>query len=138
MDIDTLHRTITDALSASLAPYVATLESRLAAVEDRIASNVPRRHITDSTKQRHKAIVTALGSRCPCCGVNVVLDEDGRVLEADYDHFYSRERREFTETWLICRPCHRGMGDRIQYTAAFQAYQQRAVQIEAGQMVLFA
>ncbi|MEX2479753.1 MAG: hypothetical protein WD928_02725 [Gammaproteobacteria bacterium] len=88
MDTNIVHQAITDALSASLAPYVATLEARLAAVEERIASNVPRRHITDGTKQRHRAVVAALGGR-------------------------------------------------IHYTAAFQAYQQRAVQIKAGQMALF-
>ena len=106
MDTDTtLHQAISDALAASLAPYVATLEQRLAAVEDRVAANVPRRPITESVRRRHRAVLTALGGRCPCCGVMHVLDEAGRVSAAEWDHYFSRERRAFEEVWLVCRPC---------------------------------
>lgn len=131
--MDALAKAIHDAL----APHLQRIETKLDAVEARIASHVPRRPVTDSTKRRHKEVVAALGSRCPCCGVSEVLDATGVVQRAEYDHFYSRERRDFAETWLICVPCHRDMSDRVRYTAAFQAYQQRAVQIEAGQISLF-
>ncbi len=137
MDTTDLHAAISAALATSLAPYVAKLEMRLAAVEDRVAANVPRRPITESTRKRHKAVLAKLGSRCPCCGVARVLDESGRVVGAEFDHFYSRERRAFQEVWLVCRPCHLQMGDRVRFAAAFEAYQQRAAQLEAGQILLF-
>lgn len=47
MEYDGLHNAISAALATSLAPYVAQLEARLAAVEDRVAANVPRRSITE-------------------------------------------------------------------------------------------
>ncbi len=138
MDTTDLHAAISAALTASLAPFVATLEARLAAVEDRVAANVPRRPITESTRKRHKAVLAKLGGPCPCCGVTRVLDDNGRVVAAEFDHFYSRERRTFQETWLVCRPCHLMMGVRTKFAAAFEAYQQRAAQIESWRKALFA
>lgn len=85
---------------------------------------------------RHGSVLAALGGRCPCCGLARVLDDGGRVVGADFDHYYSRERRDFTETWLICRPCHRRMTDRTQFASAFEAYQQRADSLEVSQLVL--
>lgn len=138
MDNHVLHQAISDALAASLAPYVAQLEARLAAVEDCVAANVPRRPITESIKRRHRGVLAALGGRCPCCGVARVLDDDGRVVAAEWDHFFSRERRGFTEVWLVWRPCHLRMVDRTRYAPAFEAFQLRAETVEAGQLALFA
>lgn len=133
-----LHNASSAALATSLAPYVAQLEARLATVEDRVAANVPRRPITESIKRRHRTVLAALGGRCPCCGVARVLDDDGRVLSAEWDHFFSRDRRGFTEVWLVCRPCHLRRVDRTRYAPAFEAFQLRAETVEAGQMGLFA
>jgi hypothetical protein len=138
MDTDTLYRALTEALDASLAPYVAALEARLAAVEDRLAAHVPRRPITESVRRRHRAVLAALGGRCPGCGLARVLDEAGCASAGEWDHYFSRERRAFEEVWLVCRPCHLRMADRAKFAAAFEAYQQRAEQIEAGQLGLFA
>ena len=137
MDETTLARTLAEAVTSALEPLVIQLDERLAAVEDRVAANVPRRPITDTTKRRHRDVVAALGGRCPCCGIVEVLDGDGKPDGAEYDHFYSRERREFADTWLICRSCHRGMRDRAAYTVAFNAYQQRSAMVEEGQLNLF-
>lgn len=137
MDNHELHQAISAALATSLAPYVAQLEARLAAVEDRVAANVPRRPITETVKRRHKAVLLALGGRCPCCGVARVLDESGRVAASEWDRYFSRERRAFEEIWLVCRPCHLRMADRTKFAAAFEAYQQRAETVEAGQLALF-
>lgn len=133
---DSLHQVLTDALEVSLGPYVSRLEFRLEAVEDRIAAHVPRRNITRTTKHRHQKVIAALGNRCPCCGVNVVLDDERCVIDAEFDHFYSRERREFSETWLICQECHLDMRDRSFFIVEFQAYQKRATSIENGQLEL--
>lgn len=137
MDND-LHTALTEALAEALGPHVAVLDTRLAAPEERVAAHVPRKAITESVKRRHRAVLTALGGRCPCCGLARVLDDDGRVHGAEWDHFYSRERRAFAEVWLVCRPCHLRMADRTKFAAAFEAFQQRAATLEAGQMALFA
>lgn len=70
-------------------------------------------------------------------GTHQVVDALGEVLRgAEWDHYYSRERRDFHDVWLICRVCHRGMRDRHERTIEFQAYQKRAAAIEYGQMRL--
>ncbi len=128
---------IAAAVSEALEPHVQRIESKLGAVEARIGAFVPRRDITETTRKRHKEVIAELGRRCPCCGTSEVLSVLGEVVNAEYDHFYSRERRNFEETWLICKPCHLTMADRTPHVAAFQAYQSRAKQISAGQLTLF-
>lgn len=102
-----------------------------------MAAQVPRRPVAESSKRRRRAVLVALGGRCPCCGAARVLDDDGRVLAAEWDHFFSRERRGFTEVWLVCRPCHLRMVDRTKFAPAFEAFQLRAETVEAGQLALF-
>jgi hypothetical protein len=56
----------------------------------------------------------------------------GAVLEAEYDHFYSRERNAFEDSWLICTPCHTRLtfgGEHTQVADAFNVYQGRAVKM---------
>lgn len=86
-----------EALAAVLR-VLQSVDARLGRLEGRMASVVPRRHITDAVKRQHVDVVGYLGGRCPCCGVTEVVDMGGRVLEPEFDHFYSRERRDFTET----------------------------------------
>lgn len=128
---------VENAVSVVVTPHLETIESKLDGIENRVATFVPRRAITETTKKRHREAISLLGRRCPCCGVAVVLSPTGEVVEAEYDHFYSRERRAFEETWLICRSCHLGMSDRTPHVAAFQAYQSRAKQLTDGQLPLF-
>ena len=125
------------AIEEALAPHFDRLETKLEAVETRIASFVPRRNITEAVKRRHIETIAALGRRCPCCGVNEVLSVDDEIVDGEFDHYYSRERRAFEETWLICKSCHSSMGDRTPHVAAFHSYQVRAKQIAEGQLVLF-
>ena len=98
---------------------------------------MPRRPITESVKRRHRSVLTALGGRCPCCGVARVIDDSGRVLVAEWDHYFCRERRALEEVWLVCRTCHLRMVDRTMFASAFETFQQRAGSFEAGQMALF-
>lgn len=67
-------------------------------------------------------------------GLVNVLGAAGAVLVAEYDHFYSRERRGFAETWLVCRPCNGDLtvNGREAHAAAFEAYQARAGRFEAS------
>ena len=135
--MDNFDAVIAAAVTQALEPHIERLEIKLGAVEARISAFVPRRTITESTRKRHKEVVAQLGRRCPCCGTSEVLSVFGEVVNAEYDHFYSRERRNFEETWLICKPCHLTMTDRTPHVAAFQAYQSRAKQIGDGQLTLF-
>lgn len=125
------------AVAAALGPVLERIEAQLADVDARVSAFVPRRTITDSVKVRHRDVLRELGGRCPCCGTTPVVDDAGAVLQgAEWDHYYSRERRDFGEVWLICRPCHRGMRDRHEPTAEFQAFQRRAAAIDGGQLRL--
>jgi hypothetical protein len=80
--------------------------------------------------------ISALGGHCPCCGITTIVDEYEIVIEAEFDHFYSRERRYFEDTWLICRACHLDMKNRVEYLPEFQVYQRRARVLDNGQLSL--
>ena len=118
-----------------LFPILEQLEQKVTRIEARIYEFVPRRHITDSVKYRHIKITSLLGGRCSCCGINKILDGEN-IIDAEFDHFYSRERREFEDTWLICKPCHLNMKERITYTDEFRSYQRKAKALENGQLSL--
>lgn len=129
---------IGEAVAAAVGARLAQIERQLGRVEQRVDGFVPRRPITDTVKARHRAVLRDLGGRCPCCGKREVLDSRGGVVQgAEWDHYYSRERREFADVWLLCKPCHREMGTRHDRTIEFLAYQRRAVAFEAGQMEIF-
>lgn len=126
---------VSRALAAALVPVLSRMDQRLRRVEGRVSAIVPRRHLKDTTKRRHREVVAWLGSRCPCCGErNVVTDDGALIAGAEFDHYFSRERRAFRDTWLICRPCHRDLtvNGREGHAAAFQAYQARAARFEAS------
>ena len=135
MDAD-LHTALTEALAEALSLHVAALETRLAALEERVVAHVPRKAIRERVKARHRAVLKACHGLCPCCLTARILDDQGRFC-GEFDHYFSRERREFTEVWPLCRACHRRMADRTRYAAAFEAYLTRAEQVEAGQLALF-
>lgn len=116
-------------------PILLRLEHHVRTLRHRIDEYVPRRSITESVKERHRLAVIALGRRCPCCGLVDAVDNEGRIL-GEFDHFYSRERTAFEETWLICRSCHLQMRDRSAFTDEFRSYQRRAAAIEGGQLQL--
>jgi hypothetical protein len=124
-----------NAVATALVPYMSRIENRLVNVEERVVAFVPRHPLTDSVKARHREVVARIGGRCPCCGERVVLDADGCVLDAEYDHWYSRERRAFEDTWLICRPCHRRFAreGRTERSVEFHAYQRKAARAKASE-----
>lgn len=121
---------------SSIIPILERLENQLGYVCSRVEEFIPRRHIHETVKHRHRSILKLLGGRCPCCGLVSVLDASGEVIGAEYDHFYSRERNALEDTWLICKACHRNMKDRVKYTDQFRVYQQRVVAMEGGQLSL--
>lgn len=122
--------------ATTLLSALQRLEQQIHYIGRRVDEFVPRRPIPSSVKERHIIIVSQLGGRCPCCGVESVLDESGAIINGEFDHFFSRERNAFEETWLICRSCHLQMKDRIRFTDQFRVYQQRAAAIEGGQLTL--
>lgn len=119
-----------------IMPILEELQSSVSMIEERVTSFVPRKHITDTVKQRHIRVISVLGGQCPCCGTTQIVDEYEMVIEAEFDHFYSRERRYFEDTWLICRDCHIGMKYRTDFLPEFQVYQRRAKVIDNGQLSL--
>lgn len=119
-----------------VVPMLHRLEQHVISISEHIHQYVPRKPIPVSVKERHRLVIAALGSRCPCCGLAKVLDPEGRILDAEFDHFYSRERNAFEETWLICRSCHQQMRDRPIFTDEFRSYQRRAAAVEGGQLQL--
>jgi hypothetical protein len=89
-----------------------------------------RRNLSAATKRRHIADIQALGSRCPCCSIEAVLDADGNRLQgSEYDHFFSSSYPGPEHTWLICKGCHAGFTfgriARDQREAEFRAYQSK-------------
>lgn len=120
--------------SELILPILEQLQEQVSSIEEHVVSFVPRRPIPESVKQRHKDVLDHLGGRCPCCGLITVIDEYG--VNGEFDHFYSRERITFEETWLICKLCHLQMKDRAHFTDEFRSYQRRAVALEGGQLSL--
>lgn len=121
---------------STILPILERLETEVQTISERVSSFAPRKNLTEHTKQRHVAVVSALGGRCPCCGVSEVLDCANRATSGEFDHFFSRERNAFEDTWLICTDCHQSMKDRAQFTDEFRTYQRRAAAIENGQLQL--
>ena len=120
------------AVACEISPALNRIEKRIPRIEESVDRYVPRRPLTEKTKKRHRDVILHLGGRCPCCGEVFVVTEDGGVIEAEYDHFYSRERRSFQETWLVCKPCHKSLtsSSRADKTVEFQAYQRKAVRFD--------
>lgn len=90
---------------ALIIPMLEQLQSSVLTIKEEVLSSVPRKPLTQTVKQRYQILIAHMVGRCPCCGVSEILNEFG-VLEAELDHFYSRERAWFEDTWLICKPCH--------------------------------
>lgn len=119
-----------------ILPALEQIQESVSTIEERVNLFVPRVPLTTSVKQKHQQVISSMGGRCPCCGVREIVDKQGLVVEAEFDHFYSRERNGFTDTWLICRPCHLSMKNRADYSAEFQVYQRRALMFDNGQLTL--
>lgn len=71
-----------------------------------LAANVPRKEITQKTKDRHELVLKRLNGYCPCCW-HVLLIVDGKLQGHEWDHFYARNRNKLHEVWAICETCHR-------------------------------
>ena len=124
--------------SNSIAPALKRIEARMIRIEKTVTRFVPRMAITEKVKERHRETTLYLGNRCPCCSAVYVVDELGAVVHgSEFDHFYSRERRQFHETWLVCKPCHLELtaGKRAEHLDAFRAYQRRAKPLNRGKQV---
>ena len=119
-----------------IMPILEQLQSSVSTIEEKVTAFVPRKHITDTVKNRHIHVIWTLGGKCPCCGIEEIVIDFSIVKNAEFDHFYSRERRYFEDTWLICRECHLNMKDRIDYLPEFQVYQRRAKNVDNGQLTL--
>jgi hypothetical protein len=80
------------------------IERRVDTLEQRLPHR--RREIARMTRLRLADVTLALGGRCPCCGRVDVVNADGDVAEAEFDHFYSNQLPTEEHCWLICVGCH--------------------------------
>jgi len=107
--------------------------ARITEAETNLASRINdirhKRPLSTPTKRTHTTANVILGGQCQCCGVNPVVDAEGNILDADFDHFFTPWQNKLYETWLICRKvCHadftaRGAHDHK--INIFRAYQEK-------------
>ena len=133
--------------AAALAPEQLPLLRMLELVRDRVDSihagqraltsevreikaNLPmqRRPLSKRAQEIHvRATWSRRNGLCPCCQAEPICTEFGRVGEAEFDHWYSRNQNRVTQTWLVCRDCNRQLNDtdfKASSRSAFEAYQQ--------------
>jgi hypothetical protein len=87
----------------------------------------PRRELSESTKALHlRVTLERRNGYCPACQQQRVCDAEGKLPNAQYDHFYGRNRNAPDETWLVCAPCNRELeipAFKASVRSAFYAYQ---------------
>jgi hypothetical protein len=87
-----------------------------------------RRPLSASTQRLHiKVIATRRNGLCPCCQEVPVCTEAGKLSDAEYDHWFSRDKNRLTQTWLVCAECNQRLRDtdfKSRARSAFEAYQQ--------------
>ena len=77
---------------------------------------------------------------CPCCHKHQVLDADGPVTGAEFDHFFHRGLNKATHGWLICAECHGelthgGYLNRFFHMEQFRAFQHRVHDAERARFL---
>ncbi|MHC4618526.1 MAG: KilA-N domain-containing protein [Planctomycetota bacterium] len=107
-----------------------------------LLSNAKRRELTRVTKADHCYASFRMGGMCPCCGIVMIVDAEGRKLpDAQFDHFYSSSRADINHTWLICAKCHAeltsGVVARSEREPEFKAYQQKRRRLPKRQVEMF-
>jgi hypothetical protein len=72
------------------------------------------------------ATLTRRNGLCACCQETPVVDANGRLPGAEFDHAYSRNQARVTQTWLVCGECNQRLINtdfRAAARSAFEAYQ---------------
>ncbi len=120
---------LTDQTKQIVAPIVDGLHTLTGRVES-LEKNLPqRRPILPKTREVIVATIVRLGRRCPCCGLAEVVAQNGSVIDAEFDHFFSNQLPSAKHAWLICKPCHRsltdGTMDRTEADIHFASFQRR-------------
>ena len=87
-----------------------------------------RRPLSRKTQELHVRVVwSRRNGICPCCQVEPVCTETGRLDGAEFDHWHIRNQAGPTCTWLTCGACNRRLTDsefKASARSAFEAYQQ--------------
>jgi Rha family phage regulatory protein len=89
-----------------------------------------RREITQKTRNEIQFVMHRLGGRCPCCGLNDVVDCLGdKVSGAEFDHFFTNQWANVDAVWLLCDECHAkvtsGVTTHDEMVEHFRSYQTR-------------
>ena len=128
-----MERRATGSFQHQVIERLDRIEHRVDTLEQRLPQR--RREIGKMTRIRLADAILALGGRCPCCGLTEVVDADGAVLEAEFDHFYSNQLPSEEHAWLICLPCHAALTSgelpRIKADAHFRSFQLRRADLTA-------
>jgi hypothetical protein len=106
-----------------------------------IEANLPlqRRPLSRRAQELHVRVIWARrNGYCPCCQLEPVCSDTGRLLGAEFDHWYSRNQNRVTQTWLICAECNRRLMDtdfKASARSAFEAYQQALRPLMGGRQI---
>jgi hypothetical protein len=122
-----MERRTTGSFQHQVLERLDRIEHRVDTLDQRLPQR--RREISKPARTRLVDAILALGGRCPCCGRAEVVDADGAVLEAEFDHFYSNQLPSEEHAWLICLGCHSdlttGKLPRTKADAHFRSFQLR-------------
>lgn len=126
---------------ARVETKVDTLAGSVRSLEHTVSQIGPRRRtIAGKVRSVHVQAVHLLGGRCPCCGMAILTDDDGRRMAGEFDHFYASNFPNADHTWLICKSCHddltTGVTSRTDAERQFHAYQDRRKRMPGAQMAL--
>jgi len=128
-----MERRATNSFQHQVIGRLDRIEHRVDTLEQRLPQR--RREISKTTRIRLADAILALGGRCPCCGLTEIVDADGDVTEAEFDHFYSNQLPNEEHAWLICLKCHAGLTTgkllRTEADAHFRSFQLRRAALTA-------
>jgi hypothetical protein len=94
----------------------------------KVSLPIQRRPLSRRTQQLHiTATLSRRGGFCSCCQETPVVDANGRLPGAEFDHWYGRHQNRVTQTWLVCSACNARLNDsnfKAAARSAFESYQQ--------------
>jgi len=93
-----------------------------------IKSNLPLQPLSVRAQEVHIQVISLRRNcLCPCCQIEPVCSPLERLNGAEYDHYFSRDQKRVTQTWLVCQECNRKLIDtdfKAASRSAFESYQQ--------------
>lgn len=111
------NRARTDEAHEKIEQVEVRFEARVSDLKEQIyqyaKQQAPRRKAAEPGTLRLKceSVRVFYAGLCPACRKVPIIDEQGNKLAAaELDHWERRDLNGPNHTWLICRPCNRGLG----------------------------